>query len=222
MKVIIIGDGEEVNFLIKSFLNKGDEVTYISEKEELCQKLARKYEKIEVVLGDASKPYILEEAEAEYADVLISIKNRDQDNLIICQIAKNIFKISKILAVVKNPENISLFKKLGLDSVISPTSIISSIIEQKVIVEEITNLMEIEEKKATVLQIQITRELSIVGKALKDIKFPNEAVIGCILRENGAIVPRGETVILENDRLIVICLPEVEKEIMNFIRGEEK
>lgn len=219
MNIIITGEGEEINFLIKSFLEKGHNITIINKNKEFCNKIARTYESVDVVLGDSSKPHILEEAGAFYKDTLISLKSRDQDNLIVCQLAKDKFKIPKTLAVVKNPKNIDLFKKLGLDTVISTTSIISSIIEQKISVEEITNLIEVEEGKASIIQLNISKNFPIIGKSLMEIELPKQAVVGCILRNYSAIIPRGDTQVLENDKLIIIYLPEVEKELFSVLKG---
>lgn len=222
MNIIITGEGEEINFLIRSFLHKGHNITFINKNEEYCKKMARTYEDIQVVLGDSSKPHILEEAGALYNDILISLKNKDQDSLIVCQLAKDIFKIPKTLAVVKDPKNIELFKKLGLDTVISTTSIISSMIEQKVSVEEITNLIEMEEGKASIVQIQVSKNFPVIGRSLMEIQLPKKAVIGCIMRSHTAIIPRGDTVILEGDKLVVIYLPEAEKELFGTLKGSVK
>ena len=222
MNVAITGMGEEINFLIKSFLGKGYNVTFINKDEDYCKTIARAYDGVNVVLGNPSMPHILEESGAIYHDILISLEEKDPDTLVVCQIAENIFKIPKTLAVVKDPKNIKLFKKLGVNNVISTTSIISSIIEQKVSVEEITNLIEMEEGKASIIQIQVTENFAVIGKSLLEIQLPRQAVIGCIIREYNAIIPRGDTVILEDDKLTVIYLPEAEKELFATLKGGGK
>lgn len=221
MNIIIAGEGEEIHFLIKSFLSKGHDITFINKNKEYCNKIARTYDEINVVYGDPSKPNILEEIDAFHGDLLISMKQKDQDNLIICQLAKNKFKIPKTLAVVKDPKNIEIFKKLGLDTVISTTSIISSIIEQKVSIEEITKLIEVEEGKASIIEIRITTKSSIIGRKLKDIPIPKTAVIGCITRKNNPIIPRGNTTILEDDKLIIISLLDQEQKLLKILKGSD-
>lgn len=217
MNIIITGKGEEILYLIKNFLKNKETVYYIDDDNEICTKYAKMFESLNVILGDPSNPEIFREAHPEYGDILISINDKDQDTLITAQLAKKIYQIPKVLAVVKNPKNIDIFNKLGIDNVISTTSIISSIIEQKILIEEIYKLTEIEEQKASVIQIKISSKSNIINKSLKEINFLKNATIGCIIRENKAIIPKGDTIIQENDKLIIIYLPEAEKELIKFL-----
>lgn len=217
MNIIITGKGEEILYLIKNFLSNGEEVCYIGNDKEICIEYAKLFENLNVIFGDPSKPEIFKEAHPEYADLLISINDKDQDTLITAQLAKKIYHIPKVLAVVKNPKNIDIFNRLGIDNVISITSTISSIIEQKVLVEEITKLIEIEEQKASVIQIKISSKSQLINKSLKEIEILKNVIIGCIIRDNKAIIPKGNTIIKKNDKLIIIYLPENENDLIKIL-----
>jgi K+ transport systems, NAD-binding component len=109
MKIIIVGGGNNVYFLTKVFISKGYDVTIINSDKEECIKLARIYN-IVTVHGDATKPYILEDAGAAYTDLVISLTGKDQNNLVICQISEKIFRVKKTFAVVNDPNNVEIFK----------------------------------------------------------------------------------------------------------------
>lgn len=222
MNIIIAGGSKEIHFLIKNFISKGHRVTLINNEEEYCKNFARRHEKVDVVLGDASMPDILEDAGAVYANLVIALTEHDPDNLVICQIAKAMYGVKRTVAVVNDPKNIPIFKKLGIDTVISTVNIVSSIIEQKISVEEITNLVPLAEGKVSITEVVITESSPVLNKTLAEINIPYSVVIGCIIRNEEGIIPRGNTVIMEKDRLITICLPEAQAEMFNiFIGGTE-
>lgn len=218
MKIIIVGGGNNVYFLTKVFISKGYDVTIINSDKEECIKLARIYN-IVTVHGDATKPYILEDAGASYTDLVISLTGKDQNNLVICQISEKIFKVKKTFAVVNDPNNVEIFKKLGVDTVISTTDIISSLIEQKISIEDIINLIPIEEGKVINLEIEILENSPVIDKKLKDISMPEDSIVGCIIRDKNPVIPNGNTTIFLHDKLIVLCLPRVQSKVMERITG---
>lgn len=219
MNIIIVGGGKKVHFLTKSFVSKGYEVTIINNDEEYCKRLARMHS-ANVVYGDGTKPYILEDAGVAYANMVIALTPKDPDNLVICQIAEKIYEVRKTFAIVNDPKNIDIFKKLGVDTVISTSNIISSLIEQKVSVDDINNLVPIEEGKLAIMEIEINNTNVNIDKNLSEIKLPKESIVGCIIRDNAALIPRGDTSIKENDKLIILSLPKVQSDVLKIIMGK--
>ncbi|MBS4536479.1 TrkA family potassium uptake protein [Clostridium sp. D2Q-14] len=219
MNIIIVGGGKEIHFLTKSFISKGYNVTIINDNKEDSKRLAKTHEKAVVVNGDGTKPYVLEDAGAAYCHMIIALTPKDPDNLVICQISDKMFKIKKKFAIVNDPKNVKVFKKLGVDTVISTASIISSLIEQRVSVDDITNLMPIEAGKVAMMEIEVKEDYPILNNELKDISLPKDAIISCILRKSEAVIPRGDTGIEKGDKLIILSLPKVQSEVLKVIRG---
>lgn len=172
---------------------------------------------ISVVCGDPCKQYLLEEAEIDDFDILISLMEKDQDNFAICQTAKKIYNIKKVVCIVTDPKNVDIFKKLGLDTVISATYSISKLIEQASTIESLMNTLALENEKIIMSEILIDKNYLSVGKKLSEIVFPENAIISCILRNNSMIVPNGNTVIEFGDKLFIISTPENQKEALNSI-----
>lgn len=219
MNILIVGGGGKINYLVKSFLSKGHDVTVIENNYELCRKLSKKY-KANFIFGDGTKPYVLEDAGISQINLAIALTPQDQNNLVICQLAKVVYKVNKTVATVNDPENIELFKKLGLDIVISTTDIISSLIEQRAFIEDMDNLFPIEEGKVALMELEMQKDSPVLDKKIKDVGLPDQSIIGCIIRNTEAIIPNGEDKILPDDKLIVLSLPKVQSKVLKIITGK--
>lgn len=220
MKVIVIGGGKVVYFLTKTFLSKGYRVTIINDNKEDCEWFAKRL-KATVIYGNGSDQESQEEAGAGGADCLIAITPTDADNLIACQIANRIFGIPKIAAFINSPNNVEVFKKLGVKIAISSVEIVSKIIERKTEFEEIATHIPLAEGKIDVAEVVLTGKSPVLGKPLKDIDFPKRAILACIIRKNVPIIPRGFTILEEADRLIVIAVPDEHEKVLKLLTGEK-
>lgn len=219
MKIIIVGGGKIVHFLTKSFLSKGYEVTIIHEEKEYCKMLSRKHPKTTIVHGKPTNPKILEDAGAPYCDAIIAVTLQDPENLVACQIAEKMFQVPKTFALVNDPKNVEIFNDLGLTKVISTVSIVSSMIEQKVLLEDMINLTPIEDGKVTLVEIVAQKEHPMINKTLENLELPEDALVGCIIRDGQVIIPGGKDQILTDDRLVVLCLPEIQSKVMKTLMG---
>ncbi|MCK8825048.1 potassium channel family protein [Fuchsiella alkaliacetigena] len=220
MKVIIIGGGKVVYFLAKTFFSKGYEVSIINLDRDYCEILAKKL-KANIICGDGSDPRILEDAGALQADLVVALTPNDQDNLFICQLAELKFDVPKTFALVNNPTNEWIFQKLGVTKVISTTSIVSSLIEQKVAVDDITNLLPVEEGRVTISEVVINNDSPVVGKRLKEVQLPKESILGSIIRKEEVVIPSGDTELLVGDKVIAITMPENQGQVFNVLLGSE-
>ena len=218
MNTLIIGGGKIVYFLSKTFLSKGYSVTIINRKKDECARLARQL-KATVVFGNATDPQILKEAQAPSMDAVLAITPNDEDNLIICQLAKLNFGIEKTLALVNDPGNEDIFRQLGVTTAFSTTRMISSLIEQRAGLEEIVSLFPVAEGKVNITEVTLPEGSPVIGKSLTEIKLPGDCLIGCILRSDETVIPRGETILNADDRLVLITLPENHGPVLKLLMG---
>jgi trk system potassium uptake protein TrkA len=218
MKILIIGSGKMLYFLCRVFNSKGYEVVIINRNHDECVELARQL-KGTVVCGDGSESRILKEAGAMSADVLLAITHKDQENLVICQLAALQYQVPRTIALANDPDNVEVFEKLGV-SAFSTIQIIISMIEQRVALEEITNLLPVGEGKVNVTEISIDDKSPVIGKKLKEIDLPLNSLVAVVLRNNQPIVPRGDFQFYVEDRLVLITLPENHGRIIKSFTGE--
>ncbi|MEF3693476.1 MAG: TrkA C-terminal domain-containing protein, partial [Acholeplasmataceae bacterium] len=124
-------------------------------------------------------------------------------------------------AKVRNPKNVEIFKKLGVDSVISSTYLLAQTILNESSVEKILKTLSIEDEKIVMIELGVEADYSLVNKRIMDIQFPKNINISCIFRDPHVIIPNGSTVIKPDDKLIIISTPNEQEEIIEFIRKKK-
>jgi len=192
MNVLIVGGGKLVYFIGRTFIAKGYTVSIINRNREECSKLARRL-KATVIYGEGSDLNILEEAGASTVDTVLAVTPRDEDNLIVCQLAGLRFQVPRTIAMVNDPDNEEVFRKLGVMAV-STTRILTSIIEQRTGFEEIINLMPVGEGKVNVTEIVLGEGSPVVGEGER--RFTGET--GLLL-----------SLFLKIMRALLECLPAI-------------
>ncbi|MBO0544980.1 hypothetical protein EXQ36_13065 [Clostridium botulinum] len=130
-------------------------------------------------------------------------------------------ELKKTFATVANPKNVEVFKKLGVDTVVSATYTIANIIEQIVTIEEVSNYIPLENGKIVLMELVVKSEYPICNKYITEIKFPEKAIIGIIVRGENSIVPKGNTKILKDDKLIVLSPPDIQKDVIKLVVGSD-
>ncbi|AUD64766.1 hypothetical protein BK011_03390 [Tenericutes bacterium MZ-XQ] len=217
MKIVIAGGKHEADFIVSKLKKEHHQLIVINQDRDFATYISAN-NNIDVFPGDPTKAYTLSDAEAQNADVLLALSDNDTDNYITCITAKKLFNIKKTVAKVKNPKNVELFKRLGIDSVISSTYLLAQTILNESSVENIIKTLSIEDEKIVMLEIGVEEEYAIVNKRLMDIRFPSNINISCIFRDPHVIIPKGDTLIKENDKLIIISTPNDQDEIVEFIQ----
>ncbi|MDQ6643284.1 MAG: TrkA family potassium uptake protein [Chloroflexota bacterium] len=209
MYIIIGGGGDVGYYLTKSLLSQGHEVLllekgatrYLSLAEELGQSVVR---------GDACEARTMEEVGVNRADVVISVTGEDDDNLVICQMAKKRFKVARTIARINNPKNELLFQKLGIDITVSPTRSILSLIEAELPGSTFVTLMTLKRAGLGIIEVRVPEDSPIVGKTLSSIKLPRSGNIALIIRDKEYIVPTADTKVLAHDEVYALVNREGE------------
>jgi trk system potassium uptake protein TrkA len=219
MYIIIIGAGKIGFFLAKRLLQDKHTVSIIDSDKDRCEQVARELEVL-VVNGDGCEPHILQEAGIERADVVAAVTGEDEDNLIICQLAKERFHIRRTVGRVNDPDNEHTFSELGIDVPVDATKIIAKIIEEEVSFSDFVNLMSFKRGKLTIVRVDLPSESPVIGKSVKDIRWPQDSVLVSILRGEEVIVPKGDTAFEPGDDLIALTLIGNEPQLLNLLLGK--
>jgi trk system potassium uptake protein TrkA len=218
-KILLIGGKNKAKSLAQSLLAKGYKVTAINASYEDCQILA-KVEGLLVVNGDGTKPYVLEEACASDYDTAIALTDKDEDNLVACELCKKKFKVNKTVSLVADPSKTDFFYKMGIDSVVCAISAVTGILEQEAFKDKMADVIKLGDGRVRILEVPILQEAPVVGKKLCEISLPKAAIIGCVLRGDQTIIPRGDTCIMANDQLVVITDKEQEGMTLQELTGK--
>ena len=207
MRLILIGDGKLAYFLGKKFVEEKHRVTIIDAYPNEAAEFSHQI-KATVIVGDGTHPTILREAETEKADILLALTAHDEDNLVACQIAKQHYSVPRTVALVNDPAHQQFFEQMGITVAFSATQILANLIEKRADFADIANFLAVDEGQIGIAEIILDEDSPAVGKTLENLDLPKGALIGCIIRQDKAVVPRGWSNLEVGDRLILISQPE--------------
>ena len=204
MKIMIVGGHAKAHFLTKALKENGHQVTVVNKDKEFCRLIAHTYDGVGVY-GDGTKPFILRDAGVMEMDTVIALCTDDSSNLVICEIAKKQFKVKNTFAVVNDPKNVRVFKRLGVDKVISSTGILTDMLEYEAVIDNLINYLPLENEKIIVSEYIVDVRSPISGKSLNEVQLPRETVIPYLMRDEKVISVGGTTIFTPGDRVIIIC-----------------
>lgn len=218
-KCLIAGGYRKAESLARSLLKKGYEVTAVNRSPEHCRQLAE-ISGLTVFEGDASKPFVLEDAGAENQDLVIALTPRDADNLVLCQLCKKQFHVRKVVSLVSSPERIDFFYRMGIDSVVCALSTITSIVEQQAYLEEFTTLLPLGKGDLRISELRLPEGAPVIGRSLSEIQLNRDVIIATILRQDQHLVPHGDTRLCAQDVLILIAAVDQEQNAVRRLTGK--
>lgn len=218
--ILLIGGYHKTKSLAQSLLTQGYQVTVVNECREECMDLAQ-IEGLRVYQGDGTKLYVLEEAGAADCAIAIALTSHDEDNLVACQICKQNFGVRKTVSLVADPEKTDFFRQMGVDSVVCAISAVTTIIQQQAFIDDLVNVLPVGLGAVQIIEVSIPEYAPVSGKQLWEIELPHEVVIGCLLRGDSALIPRGDTRINAGDTLIVIANSKQMQEAVQVLTGRE-
>ncbi len=220
MYIIIAGGGKVGSFLAKDLSRRGHTIALIERREDRAARIASELPDVFVIRGDACDADYLEDAGIERADAVIAVTGDDDDNLVISQLAKEVYHIQKVIARVNNPKNEKIFEVLGVGVPVSATSIIGKIVEEEVSVDEILTVLPLKQGKFAVVETRIPENSSVSGRRVSDLGFPRDCILIAIDREDELIIPRGSTVLKGGDTVFAITVPEKEQVFIDCLKGK--
>jgi len=218
MYIVIVGAGRIGFHLAQKLIQDKHAVTMIEKDKARCEGISQNMDAM-VIHGDGCEPKYLEDAQVARADVVAAVTADDEDNLIICQLAKDVFNVRRTVARVNNPRNEHIFTELGVDVPVNSTTIIAKIIEEEVSFEDVINLMTFKRGKLALVRVDLTAGSPAIGKYVKDIRVPENSVLVSIVRGDAVIVPKGETVLQKGDDVIALTTIENEQQLLDLLMG---
>lgn len=216
MYIIVVGGGKVGYYLTKSLLAEGHEVLLIERIGEKVDVFIERFGNV-VIQGDGAEASVLAAAGAARADVVIAVTGEDEDNLVVCQMARQKFHVGRTIARVNNPKNEALFKKLGIDVTVSQTNYILHLIEQSIPERSFVHLMSLRFADLAMVEARVNESSPVIGKSLAEIELPPKTVVAAVARDGRLFVPSGATELKSGDDLIAITQPEQEDDLRRLL-----
>src|ERR687893_1197346 len=198
MYIIVVGGGKVGYFLAKELLEAGHELVILEKNASRARQIADELGSV-VLNRDGCEGKHLAEAGANRAAIVAAVTGDDEDNLVVCQMAKHHFDVPRTIARVNNPRNELLFRHLGVDEIISPTRMALGAIEQDIPVHELLHLAQLEGGELEVLEAQIAEDSPAVGRRPADISLPDGCSLFVLIRGDSAQPIRPETIFEAGD-----------------------
>jgi trk system potassium uptake protein TrkA len=216
----IIGGGGKVGFYLgRELISQGHEVVIIEQLSDRAEFISNELGNV-VVRGNADEAKTLAEAGAERADVVIAVTGDDEDNLVICQVAKKRFGSKRTVARINEPRNESLFRLLGIDATINATEVLLSVLEQQIPQANLVPLVRLQNTDVDVIEVTLSSNSLVVGRALRDLNLPPESTIPVIVRGNQAIFPTGSTILEPGDHVVALTRASYQPQLRQLFLAE--
>ena len=213
--VAIIGGGSVGYMLAKSLEDMKIKTNFIEMNYERCEFLAQELQKALVINGDGTNLKLLDEEEIGSSDVVISVTNNDERNL-LCSLLVKQLGVKRVISRVSKVLNIPLFEKVGIDIAVSPKTSAINEVKNDLDENDVDILATVEQGEAEVLEILVKEDFD--SKKIMDLRFPAPAIIGVIQRKNQVIIPKGDTTMKTHDILIIFTKAENAQRIKDYFK----
>jgi trk system potassium uptake protein TrkA len=203
MYAIIAGGGKVGFFLARELIEQGHEVLIIENVGERAEFISNELGNV-VLRGNADEASTLAEAGAERSDVVIAVTGDDEDNLVICQVAKRRFGSQRTIARINDPRNEGIFRMLGIDATVNATQMMLSVLEQEIPQANLVPLLRLRNTDVEVVEAVLNRKSRVTGSALRDVELPPESTIAVVIRNGSAFFPNGSTILEPGDEVVAL------------------
>lgn len=214
--VVIVGCGRLGLGVAKALSEKGIKVKLIDSDPERATVAAEEMHEVLVFKGDATDTETLKEAGVESADYFIALTGDDENNVLSALLAKNL-GAQRTTVLYTKPDYIDVIEAIGVDRAISVRLSVANEILSLLHIGGVAQVALVEEGRAEVIEVDINQKSKILGKPLKDIDFPEGAIVGIVLRHNEVVIPRGDYVPEIDDKVIIFTLPEALSKVENIV-----
>lgn len=203
MRAIIVGGGKVGSFILKTLYEGKYAVSLIERNQEVCTRIAEEVDAV-ILCGDGTDPDVLTDADIANVDMVAAVTGKDEENLVICQIAKLKFGVRKTIARVNNPNNMPLFKELGVDRTVCSTEVIANLIEWELEDHRLKIVQTIDSGGIILVEATIGAHNFWIGHDIKQIRLPEGCRIITLIRDGKTVGTLSDTQISEGDRVLLL------------------
>lgn len=217
MFVIIAGGGRTGAQLARSLINGDHTVHMIDYRKEVLARIHKELPTEVIFPGNPLDTQVLEQAGIKNANVFAATTTSDSENLALCYIARERYRVKRTIARVNNPRNAWLFdSKFHVDVAVNHADILSRLIEEEMSMGDMMTLLKLKRGKYALVEEKIPPKAKAIGIAIKDLNLPANCTIAAIIRSGEVIVPRGVTTLEIGDEVLAITDPEGAKALADL------
>jgi trk/ktr system potassium uptake protein len=212
MYVLIVGAGKVGWNLARELLGKGHELTVIEADPARYATVEDELEHA-VQYGDGSELWVLERGGIERADMVIAVTGDDEDNILICQVAREKYGVERVIARCNNPRNLQHFELLGIKPAVSATDLILRLIEHEVPQYGPLHLLDLPQERLEIIELEVAADSPAAGKVVKDLGLPDGSLVIAIMRDGTGFVPLADSLIEAGDEVLLVLDTGLEDQV---------
>ena len=217
MYVLITGGGKVGTNVARTLLRMGYEVTLIEQRSLRYRQLEAEFEH-QVIRGDATELHVLERAGIKRPpDLLIAATGDDEDNIVICQLAREKYGVGKVIARINDPRNQAYFDLLGISPTVSATGSIMALIEHEVPEHGLIHLLELRQENLEIVEVLIDKDSPSAGKRVEVLRLPEGARLISVMRDGHSEIAEESTELHPGDQVLAILEPGKEDELRRVL-----
>jgi trk system potassium uptake protein len=217
MFVLVVGGGKVGTNVTRTLRRLNHEIVLIEQDERRYESLEDEFEH-EALYGDGTELYVLEQAGIKRPpDIVVAVTGDDEDNIVICQLARERYGVPKVIARVNDPRNHGLFDLLGISPTVSATSMVMALIEHEVPEHELVHLLELRKENLEIVEVEIVRGSKADGKQIEELSLPQDTRIISVMRDGQAEIAVGATELRAGDQVLAVLKPGREDELRQML-----
>jgi trk system potassium uptake protein len=215
--VLVAGGGKVGSNLARTLLRAGHEVAIVEQRRDHWEELEDEFEH-RAILGDATELFVLERAGiGRPPDLVVAVTGDDEDNMVICQMARDHYGAKKVIARVNDPRNEAHFDLLGISATVSATQSIMAMIEHEVPEHELVHLLELRRENLEIVEVVIRKDSPSAGKRVSRLKLPPGSRLISVMRDGQHEIPDQETELQAGDQVLAILETGKEDELRRVL-----
>jgi trk system potassium uptake protein len=218
MYVIVVGAGKVGLNLGRELRAKGHEVTLVEKDPSRFAAVEEEFEH-QAQYGDGSELWVMERAGVERCEMLIAVTGDDEDNILICQVAREKYGVERIISRCNNPRNLQHFELLGVKPAVSATDLILRLIEHEVPKYGLVHLLDLPQERLEIIEIEIQEGSFADGQEVQALGLPDGSLVIAILRDGTGFVPLADSVVEAGDELLLVLDTGLEEKITKRLSG---
>ncbi|MGE5596115.1 MAG: potassium channel family protein [Hyphomicrobiales bacterium] len=206
MYVLVAGGGKVGFYLAQELIQDNHEVLVIERDPARAAAISEELGE-SVLHGDGCEATTLDAAGVSRADLVAAVTGDDEDNLVVCEIARR-RGVPRTIARINNPKNELLFKKRGIETTISATQAVLAQIEQELPTHEMIPLLQLH-SGLEIVEIKLPETSPIAGRSVREVLLPPESLISLVVDPGGVPrIPSGDTRLNAGDALVIVTRHE--------------
>jgi trk system potassium uptake protein TrkA len=220
--VIVVGGGKVGTSLARTLIDMRHELVILEQDRRRFEALEEQFGH-RALLGDATEMRVLEHAGVTRPpDIVLAVTGDDEDNLVICQLARERYEVPKVIARVNDPRNQYIFDLLGIAPTVSPTSMVLALIQHEVPEHELVQLLELRKENLEIVEVEIGAGAAATGKRIEQLQLPETARLISVMRDGKAEIAVGGTELRAGDQVLAILEPGREDELRRLLLAQKR